>query len=435
MGQRLVSFLGTEYIAAFIDTDSFLQSIGNIQGIPIISFLEYKRRYHQYVLVLTPSGGMSDYIEKMLVEADEYGYLRMDECPNLFFEYDIDMLRNKWLQIYQPCMAFDRLNIVTILLNKWIEDKLQRKIRMIYPYGFLKKRIERISQLMPELELLKREEIHGRKIVSTSDDTRFEAKIRECPNEELLFEKIFSECRIMHCDSKLEMFKNIHKGERCFLVATGPSLKISDLDVLHQNNEISISVNSIYKSFNATKWRPTYYVASDTKMIYYNINDIMNMDDSIVFLSDNNLLRKLKIDKDGVYYFHTYFEKQIQSFSDDITKGMYSALNVMYYTMQIALYMGFSNIYIIGMDFSNLVSVPGKAAEHFSDAYDDERLLEETYKLNLNEDKIKECNLLGYIIAKHHAEERGVKIYNATRGGNLEVFERVNFDTLFDEKN
>lgn len=33
--------------------------------------------------------------------------------------------------------------------------------------------------------------------------------------------------------------------------------------------------------------------------------------------------------------------------------------------------------------------------------------------------------------AKEYADGHGIKIYNATRGGKLEVFERVNFDALF----
>ena len=39
---------------------------------------------------------------------------------------------------------------------------------------------------------------------------------------------------------------------------------------------------------------------------------------------------------------------------------------------------------------------------------------------------------LTFLAAKRNADENGFKIYNATRGGKLEVFERVDFDTLFD---
>ena len=39
-------------------------------------------------------------------------------------------------------------------------------------------------------------------------------------------------------------------------------------------------------------------------------------------------------------------------------------------------------------------------------------------------------NIAGYLKAKEFAEENNVKIYNATRGGALEIFERVNLDDI-----
>ena len=42
-----------------------------------------------------------------------------------------------------------------------------------------------------------------------------------------------------------------------------------------------------------------------------------------------------------------------------------------------------------------------------------------------------DMQLDGYKAAKKYAEENGIKIYNATRGGKLEIFERVEYDTLF----
>ena len=35
-----------------------------------------------------------------------------------------------------------------------------------------------------------------------------------------------------------------------------------------------------------------------------------------------------------------------------------------------------------------------------------------------------------YISAEKYSREHGFRIFNATRGGKLEVFERVNFDTI-----
>ena len=40
--------------------------------------------------------------------------------------------------------------------------------------------------------------------------------------------------------------------------------------------------------------------------------------------------------------------------------------------------------------------------------------------------------LKGYQMCKNYADTHGIKIYNATRGGMLEIFERVDFDSLFE---
>ena len=38
---------------------------------------------------------------------------------------------------------------------------------------------------------------------------------------------------------------------------------------------------------------------------------------------------------------------------------------------------------------------------------------------------------IAYDYARKYADSNGIKIYNATRGGCLEAFQRVNFDSLF----
>lgn len=56
---------------------------------------------------------------------------------------------------------------------------------------------------------------------------------------------------------QIKKYKDIHQRERCFIVATGPSLTLSDLEVL--KNEYTFGMNSIVKLFDKTDWRPTYY--------------------------------------------------------------------------------------------------------------------------------------------------------------------------------
>ena len=67
------------------------------------------------------------------------------------------------------------------------------------------------------------------------------------------------------CAEALKQFQNIHIGERCFIVGNGPSLRCEDLDMLKQ--EITFGSNYIYKIFNKTDWRPTYYFNSDNMVL------------------------------------------------------------------------------------------------------------------------------------------------------------------------
>lgn len=63
----------------------------------------------------------------------------------------------------------------------------------------------------------------------------------------------------------LRELKNIHQGERCFIVGTGPSLSISDLEML--KGEVTFGTNRIYELYNQTNWRPTYYINQDYDLI------------------------------------------------------------------------------------------------------------------------------------------------------------------------
>ena len=69
-----------------------------------------------------------------------------------------------------------------------------------------------------------------------------------------------------YCD--FTKFKDIHRGERCFVILTGPSLTLSDVNLL--KNEVTFAVNSCIKLFSKTSWRPNYYVMTD-KLVYQSI--------------------------------------------------------------------------------------------------------------------------------------------------------------------
>ena len=226
--------------------------------------------------------------------------------------------------------------------------------------------------------------------------------------------------------TRLQEFKNAHLGKRCFIVATGPSLKVSDLNKL--KNEITFGMNSIYLAYKDTEWRPTYYAIQDP-LVYEKIHHELRTEDFKVGFF-GSIIKKNKPKGDNWYEFpldllnHQIPRAKLNTkFSDDIVHRVYSGYNIAYTTLQIAVYMGFKDIYLIGADCNYL-------GEKKYFANDENRGAEKYFTkqfLTNNSDKF----LYAYTVAKDYCDSKNIKIYNATRGGLLEVFPRVDFDDLF----
>ncbi len=222
----------------------------------------------------------------------------------------------------------------------------------------------------------------------------------------------------------IEQFHNIHQGKRGFVVANGPSLKISDLDLLHQHGDICIGMNRVYAGFPYTEWRPDYYILIDWAGAEFRNGKTFFCGKKANFLGD---LAWPFVEKNGgipkdTYCYHEFNHFQgdrALGFSDDFAQGTYWGLSVSYDALQLAVYLGFSEIYLIGQDCCNYDYNPEH--QHFVKEYS-------TRRIDLRDELLN-----SYEVAKAFADEHpSVKIYNATRGGKLEAFKRVDFDSLFE---
>lgn len=212
---------------------------------------------------------------------------------------------------------------------------------------------------------------------------------------------------------ELAAFSGKYIGRRCFIIGNGPSLQIQDLDRLDRNRDICFGFNVVHKLYDRTEWRPDFVCVKDPLVIVQNYASIMANNKCPVFVSDV----KLYYDWDSGENEYLFCDVQERLyFSDDIVGGCSCGASVAYTAMQIGAYMGFSELYLLGMDCSNW-------QEHFDDHYWDK---EEAFR-EPDEMKIFQA----YKIAEQYSVEHGFKIFNATRGGKLEVFERVDFDSLF----
>lgn len=216
--------------------------------------------------------------------------------------------------------------------------------------------------------------------------------------------------------------KDQYLGKRCFIVCTGPSLQPADLDKL--KDEICFGMNNIFKIFGQTEWRPTYYCVID-EGVYSLISDkdeFQNIKNALMPDTFVKKFKKLTLKNyiqfpfdDNEFAWHHLTNAPIK-FTENAEILVYDAATVTFALMQIAVFMGFKQIYLLGCDCN--YSGP---KQHFSE-----------YGLHVNNAlETEEDLILAYKAAKEYADSHGIKIYNATRGGKLEVFERVDFDRLF----
>lgn len=231
--------------------------------------------------------------------------------------------------------------------------------------------------------------------------------------------------------TELTSLRGIYQGKRIFLVGNGPSLTLEDLNTLEKNNEVCIGFNKIYRWFNQTSWRPMYIGMSDPVMIEQIQNDNYACEVPLIIGDRFNQNTRLERNVPNAYYIHLFDEEfwpNQPRFSGDIVDGVYIGGSSVYdIGIQVAAYMGASEIYLLGVDNSLRGNVTDQNNHCIENYYTEDEIIKWGKRVPYTFDK----SVLGYQAAEDYSRNSGFRIYNATRGGSLEVFERVNFDELF----
>lgn len=240
--------------------------------------------------------------------------------------------------------------------------------------------------------------------------------------------------------SKMEVarLKGKFAGERCFLVGNGPSLNKIDLALLKA--EYSFGVNLIFYKTQEMGYRPTFYTVEDPHIVNDRADEINRYECDYMFLpvkfksrfktGDNRIF----INQDYSFYNRAspYFE--IPRFSQDCSEEVFCGQSVTILNLQLAYYLGFSEVYLIGMDFDYVI--PDSAVVHGAVIESTEADVNHFHPDYFGEGKKwhdpKLHNVMkSYRLAKLMYELDGRSIFNATVGGKLELFDRVDFYSLF----
>jgi hypothetical protein len=243
---------------------------------------------------------------------------------------------------------------------------------------------------------------------------------------------------------KNAVFYNCHKGQRCFIIGNGPSLKSQDLTNLAGEN--TFVMNGFWKHPIVDSWQPKYYFLADP--LFFDGSDPMKF----FFAGLDNKIKKTEIfiplsakkivERDSLLsQEHTNYiafngllaEGNIKKI--DFTQTVPGVQSVSQFAIMAAMYMGCSPIYLMGLDHDWLAHrgqdqhfYPDKTIENHPTADGD--LNKIPYKSDLE----SVLNLWkGYETIKMIAEKQHTQIYNATNGGFLDVFPRKQYETLFNQ--
>lgn len=223
---------------------------------------------------------------------------------------------------------------------------------------------------------------------------------------------------------RINAYKDAFVGERCFILGNGPSLRKTDLSLLAK--EYTFGLNRVYLLFDEIGFSTSFYVSVNRLVIAQSNVDIkalpipkfIGWNSRDYVSSDNYVMYVRSLQQPGFYC--------------DVTQGIWEGATVTYVAMQLAYFMGFSRVILIGVDHSfatkgnphQEVVSKGEDPNHFHPEY-----FGKGFRWNLPD---LETSEQAYFIAKESYESDGREIIDATIGGKLQIFPKVDYSSLFD---
>lgn len=301
--------------------------------------------------------------------------------------------------------------------------------------------------------------------------------------------------------SDLHTLKNQYTGDRLFIIGNGPSLNQTPL--INLDDEYTFAMNKINKIYDDTEWRPDFYLCpwrpnrAKTRDLTF-IQEHIELDipcfvrkDMMSELRRENVysIELFKLRYDGIPFHNRpsggiremNIKHLLEYWSEDPHSVVYE-YHAMYMAFQLAAYMGFDEIYLLGVDLGMEYKSPHLVFDDALDPYRYERglisyinesfqkrnfvksfingislkivenfggneLAKRIYsKHNATSDhfaenyiealKIRDGEEIEKEIVKSHiaanriCQKFGISVYNATVGGELEVYERVDLDEI-----
>ena len=223
---------------------------------------------------------------------------------------------------------------------------------------------------------------------------------------------------------QLSALRDKYRGERCFIIGNGPSLKKTDLSKLR--GEFTIGMNRIYLIFPELGFQTSFYLCINDLVVEQCAADIQAL--KMPRFVSWRARRWLQAEDDLFFLYTTYTGAK---FARSATGRLWEGATVTYVAMQMAFHLGFQQVILIGVDHSfvtqgkpnTTIVSQGDDPNHFSPSYFGKGFRWQLPDLETSE--------RAYRMAHQAYIDAGREILDATIEGKLNVFPKVKYDTLF----
>ena len=224
---------------------------------------------------------------------------------------------------------------------------------------------------------------------------------------------------------RLQQYYNRHVGEDCFIIANGPSLKKTDLMKLKNKHCFALNKAHLIRELAPIEF--SYHVCVDD-IVLEQILPLLaeNIMGCTSFLSLNGILNcgMNPLNADHIEYLYT---DAPWSFYKNLSFPISEGYTVTYVALQIAYYMGFDRVFLVGVDHSwknvskanDVEKLEGVDQNHFHPDY--------FKNLNWHLPDL-EGNEASYALARHQFHASNRQVLDATIGGKLQVFPKISFE-------
>jgi len=223
---------------------------------------------------------------------------------------------------------------------------------------------------------------------------------------------------------RLAQYHDIHRGKRCFIIGNGPSLRQTDLALL--KDEITFGMNRIYLMFSELGFTSTYFLTVNSLVIEQCADDIRLLPIP-KFLSWRS--HPLIEPTPDMMFLHTTYTGP--RFAQDARGRLWEGATVTYVALQLAFFMGCEQVILIGVDHNystkgkpnTTVVSQGDDPNHFNAGYFGKGFRWQLPDLDTSE--------RSYSMARQAYQAAGRQVLDATIGGNLTIFPKVEYTSLF----